>query len=183
VATTNLFDPAVTPNSFAYDAGVLSAVIGGERRAIGITRGGIEFNPNVELRQPEADGIGRHMIAGLDRVTKYQSELSTTIVTIDAEVIALLGMGATAGGVTTPTPAGTTVPTASLIEAPWLELVTSGGDELRIEFDYGAITEWSMSTEDQNEAEVELTIQARVDPTRPDYTTNLADYRIVTVAA
>ncbi len=179
MATITLpFNPVTGGGSFAYDAGVLSHLVGGARTAFGLSKGGLEFNPNVEVRQPEYDGR-RVMVAGLDRVIGFGAEMSGTIITVTDDILEKLVMGGPAvGGLWRPTNANVSIAKESLIVAPQLELARSDGTGIYVAFPFGYVTEWSASTTDKEEAEIEFTLQSRVDAEAVGFTGLQSDYVI-----
>jgi hypothetical protein len=172
-----------TADSIAYDVAVVSYDSGAGRVALGISKGGTGFMPGVEYRQPEFDGR-RHMIAGFDRVVGYASKIEGTFIEFsDALTAALMPGGTTAGTTTTPPDAGTSIAVGDLLLSPRFTLIKADGSSEYYEGDYGLVTKWEIKTKDKEEAEIELTIEFRVDSTAEGYTTDAPDFRRVTVAA
>jgi hypothetical protein len=178
---------AATPNNLVLDTGVFSYLVGSTETFVGVTRGEMGFEPNIEYRQPEYNGR-RHMMAGMDRIVGFGSRMTgIALMEIDATILALLLPGATAGvvgDVTTLTPedAGVTIAKGSLIKNPKLTYQISGGGLYQVEFDYGLVVEKTLNTADKDEGSYEITIEARVDPAAVGYTTDMADFREIFTA-
>ncbi len=181
------FDPTTTPGKMSTQVGLVSAIVGGTRTPLGVTKGGADFNPETKTRAAEYDGRV-HIAVGTDEIVEHgPSKIVFTVVEFPEKVLNLLapgGTSVTAAGVTTMTPlaARRAIVAANLITAPWWELTFKDGSILRFEFDYGIVTNPEMlNTRDKDEASTRITIEARVDPTKPGYHTDMADYRRVIV--
>ena len=175
------FDPTTTPGKMTTQVGVVSAIVGGQRVPLGVTKGGADFMPETKMRAAEYDGR-RHIAVGTDEIIEHgPSKMRFTVVEFSDKVLSLITPGATvAGTTTTPLDAGVALTEGMLIEAPWYELTLKDGTVIRIEFDYGIVTDApTLNTKDKDEASMQITIEARVDPTKPGYTTDGADYRRV----
>lgn len=179
------FNANSTPGRVVFDAGVLSSVVGGARIPIGVSKGGVSFDPGMETRQAEYDGR-RVMIAGLDRVTEYDARFEGTIIELsDALLTALMPGSTTAGTTTTPLPASRTITPAMHLVLPRMTILRGDGQYVSWEFDLGLVTEWDVDTSDKEEAEISVTIGARVDPTAPGFATHKTDtppYRMIVEA-
>lgn len=179
------FNPTSTPGRVVFDAGVLSAIIGGVRTPLGVSKGGVSFTPGMEIRQAEYDGR-RVMIAGLDRVTEYDARFEGTLIELsDALLTSLMPGSTTAAGVTTPLPASRTITTAMMLELPRMTLLRGDGQYVSWEFDRGLVTEWDVDTTDKEEAEISITIGARVDPLAAGFAaagTDTPPYRLIVEA-
>lgn len=174
------FNPITGGGSFAYDAGILSHIVGGQRVALGLSTGGLQFTPDTATRQPEYDGR-RVLVAGLDRVVGGEdgSEFSGTIKTLTDDMIEKLVMGGPAvGGLWRPPTANLSIPKTSLIEAPRLELMRASGTGVYVELPFGFVAEWSIQTTDKEEAEVDVSIRSRVNADAPGFTGLEGDYVI-----
>src|SRR5215207_2295159 len=94
-----------TPIDVIYDVGVLT--FGGgleDGTPLGVTRGGVNFNPNKTYRQVQGDGL-KNNIGGLDRVTEWDVEFTGTLIQFGSDLIPYFDPGATGSGTVIPGPA------------------------------------------------------------------------------
>lgn len=173
------FNPDTTPTDVIYDVGVLTY---GGGIYLGLTRGGVEFNPNKEYRHPEFDGL-RARIAGLDRVVDANAEFTGTLVQFGPELIPYFDPGATGTGTITPGLASVPIAIGSYLDAPTLTYLRAGGGTFSVVFEKGLVTNWSLSGEDKSEAEVEFTIEARLDMDAEDFSTDKIPWTYVVTDA
>ena len=179
------FDPTTTPGKMTTNVAVVSAIIAGVRTPLGVTKGGADFQSESKMRAAEYDGR-RHIAVGTEEIIEHgPSKMTFTAVEFSEKVLNAQMPGATISGDTaTPKAAGLALEAGDLLEAPWYELTLKDGSILRYEFDYGVVVEGpNVNSKDKDEASMKVTIEARVDPTKPGYTTDGADYRRVITPA
>jgi hypothetical protein len=178
------FDPTTTPGKMTTQVGVVSALISGTRVPLGVTKGGADFNPETKTRAAEYDGR-RHIAVGTDEIIEHgPSKMTFTVVEFSDKVLSyLMPGGTTSGDTTTPLDAGVAITAGMMLEAPWHELTLKDGTIIRHEFDFGlVVSPPTLNTKDKDEASMQVTIESRVDPTQPGYTSDMADYRRVVTA-
>lgn len=134
---------------------------------VGVSRGGLSFDPGKQTRNIEFDGK-RSPIKGLDRVTGWLSKIMGTIIEFAATEIAKLEPGethATVGAVTTYTPkaAGSLYASGDYLTDVRLFFERSGGNYAAIYFPSGIVNKWGpLRGQDNNEAEIPIEIEARL---------------------
>jgi hypothetical protein len=158
----------VKPTDVMVDAGVLyrrnpdgSNLIG-----VGPSRGGLQFNPNRENRNVEFDGK-TSMIAGLDRTTATNPQITGTLIDLSAANFGMYEPGMTSaqsGSVLRIKPLQAT---EFLAEGAYIyDLLWIGrGQQNNIKvvgFPCALVTQYDISAEDKNEAGAQVTIEARI---------------------
>ena len=179
-----MFPGYVKPTDVMVDAGVLykrdpdgSSLIG-----IGPSRGGLTFNPNGTIRNIEFDGKTTP-IAGLDRFTERNAEITGTFIDLSAANFGMYEPGSTSaesGSVLRISPLKSTeFLTAGdyIYDVLWIGRAQDNRIKV-VGFPCGLITKYQISAEDKNEAGAELTIEARVPEDATDI--NICPYRIFT---
>ena len=180
------FNPLTTPGKMSTNVGVVSALIDGVRTPLGVTKGGADFNPETKWRAAEFDGR-RHIAAGTEEVIEHgPSKITFTVAEFPDHVLEALfpgGTGTLAGGLQ-PRAAGLALTAGDYLQAPRWELTLKDGSIVRVEFDLGIVANSpTLNTKDKDEATAQVVIEARVDPTKPGYTTDAADYTLTIVPA
>lgn len=178
------FDPTTTPGRMTTNVGVVSAIINGTRTPLGVTKGGADYMDDTKMRAAEFDGR-RHIAIGTDEVVEYASKIRFTTVEFSDKVIGTFHPGATeVGGAITPIRAGVQITMGMMLLEPWFELTLKDGTILRYIFDAGLVTDLGpLNTKDKDEASRQVTLSARVDSTKPGYTTDDPDFTLVIVPA
>lgn len=178
------FDPLTTPGKMTTNVGVVTGIIqapfgdGVTRVPLGVTKGGSDFEAAQKWRAAEFDGR-RHIAVGTEEVIDQgPSKMVFTTVEFSDKVWAAITPGATSDGTTTtPIDAGVALTEAQYIKEPWHELTLKDGTIIRHKFDYGIVVDSpNVNTKDKDEASMKVTIESRVDPTKPGYTTDAPDY-------
>jgi hypothetical protein len=181
---------ATFPNDVIYDTGILSHEVAAAQVPIGMTRGGNNFRREPEIRNPPFDGK-RHEIATMNRIvgwgnTRYEGNL-LQFPTAQATKLEPGSTQATAGtpAVTTTTPiaAGTVIALGFLMVKPRITWNRGSGGTFAVEFYYGLITRWELSSQDKDEGVMAYTILPQVDPAMSGYNTNIAPFKLLETAA
>lgn len=150
------------PSDALLDSGVL--FVGST--AIGVSRGGLNFDPGRQIRNIPFDGK-RSDVKGLDRVTGWDAKISGTLLEFAATDIARLEPGSTSavvGGTTTITPktAGTLFASGDYLTDVHLIFERAGGGYAAVYFAQGFVNRWGpLKGSDNAEAEVGIEISAR----------------------
>jgi hypothetical protein len=168
------------PDDVIYDAAVFSAVIDGTRQTLGMLEGEPGFDPKAEYRNPTFNGK-RHRVAGMTRVTGWDSEFKFTLKQIGATSRALLFPGSTetvVGSETeiAPKSAGELFAVSDLLEAPQLAWARGDGGLWIVRFYYGFVEDAKVNGKDKEEAGIEVLVKAEVDPTMTDYSTDMCPF-------
>lgn len=169
------------PTEAMIDAGVLYLRDPSSSNLIGMgpSRGGLTFNPNREMRNIEFDGK-TSMIDGLDRILRYNPQLTGGLIDFSQKSLGYYEPGSTAGssgssarvtplGATTILEAG-----AYLKDVLWI----SRNQDNRIKvvgFPRAVVTEYEVVGEQDNETIANVTIEARIPRDATDI--NTAPYR------
>lgn len=175
------------PANVLLDVAVLSREIASTVTPFGVSRGGMSFNPNKEMRNVEFDGK-RAPIAGLDRVTGFKPTIEGTFIQLGTAQIDDLEPASSVATSTgtpstftiTPYDASTLIAVGDLITNLRMRYNRLGGGYVDIIFPTAICTQYEVSGQDNNEAEVKATFEARQTPT-DGTTTDDAPYRIVVI--
>lgn len=184
----SMFDPLTTPGRTTTQVAVMSGIIpnrGGGRELLGATKGGADLNLAERWRAAEFDGR-RHIAIGTEeKIENGPSRMTATVIEFSDKVLAMLTPGGEVNGnTTTPIRAGVALTRGQYILEPWYEVTLSDGTVIRWEFDAGIVIEApDVATRDKEEATLRIVIEARVDPTKPGYSTDDPDYRRIVVPA
>lgn len=155
---------ATLPTDVLLDSGVL--YIGGS--VFAATRGGLQFNPNKEMRNIEFDGK-RAPIRGLDRVTAVAPVISGTVIELTPADIPTFEPGATtvaaATGVTRyiGKQAGTLLVSGDYITDVRVIWQRGNGAYVQVRFAAALVSSWQIAGTDNEEAAISIEIAARLD--------------------
>lgn len=174
---------ASLPADIILDAGLLYLA----NTLIAATRGGLRFNPGIEMRNVEFDGK-RSDIGGLDRVTLYAPTIEGTLIEFGATEIGYLMPGAgvsVVGGVTTITPidASVLITNAQLLTNLRALWPRGSGGFAEVNFPKAICTQFGLEGEDNSEVGVPCTFAARLDMSVGGAVTDDAPYRIRLISA
>lgn len=132
------------------------------------TRGGLQFNPNKEMRNIEFDGK-RTAIKGLDRTTSVAPVISGTVIELAPTDISTIEPGATSASPVS----GTTRYTGKVMgtlyaSGDYLSDVRciwerGSGGYVQIRFASAIMKSYQMSGTDNEEATIQIEIEARLD--------------------
>jgi hypothetical protein len=154
------------PSQFGYDAAVLR--VGGTRRFV--SRGGITFDPGIEMRDPEFDGK-QSPIAGTHRITARQATITGRFKDLAPAAMMMYEPGSTSDGsspnVITPKVGREFLSTSEYLADVECILNKSDGKTNTAVFDYMLVTQYRIITQDKDEADVELTLVGCLDPSSP----------------
>lgn len=176
---------ARTPTDMLVDTGILKVgAVGAATTILGVSRGGLQFDPGTTIREAEFDGR-RSPTMGLDRKSFIRPKITGTMLQLAQEDIAIFDAGASVASAGIPL-VHTITPKAAdafLVEADYrkVELVynRAGGGTVTIAFDRALFTKYGPITgTDANEAEIPVEIEARGNPsalTGAPYTILVAD--------
>lgn len=151
------------------------------RTKVGASRGGLEFDPGVEIRTLQYDGQ-RHKKAGHDRTTGWDSKFTGTMLELSADTAAMLESGATitdtaavvgppavpATRKITPKSADALFAIGDYVEGPRLTWLRGNGGTFSVCADYGKVTQYKIGSKDKDEGEVPITIEHRAAPDADD---------------
>lgn len=154
------------PTDTILDMAVLRYDVGGTPTVVGVSRGGLKFDPGITLKEMEYDGR-RSPIVGGDRVSFRRPNFSGTLLLMGPEDWRIYepacgGTGTTPGTVT-PKAAGAPFVIGEYLKTVSLTYARSGPGLVVVTFMYGLCTKYEVNATDQNEGEVPLTIEARLD--------------------
>lgn len=140
---------------------------------IGASRGGLQFSPGMEMRSVEYDGR-RAKKMGLDRVVSWDPKITGKMLQASPENLQMLEPGHTSAIVAgvdpevdtqtiTPKAASTMLVVGEYLANVRLEYRRGNGGTWAVCFPYGIVTQWALAGQDNNEAEFDITIEARGD--------------------
>jgi hypothetical protein len=138
------------------------------RTPIGVSRGGLTFNPNKEVRNIEFDGK-RAKISGLDRVIDVNPVIEGTFIQLGTVQIPIFETGVTtaagSGNVTT----DHTPQNADLLYGPedyinnlTLVFQRQAGGFVQVRFYQAVVSTYNWAGTDKSEAEIRATFEARL---------------------
>lgn len=169
------------PTEAMIDAGVLYLRDPSTSNLIGMgpSRGGLTFNPNREMRNIEFDGK-TSMIDGLDRVLRYNPQLTGGLIDFSRKSLGYYEPGSTSGDSGSSARVSPINATVFLEAGAYLKdvLWISRNQDNRIKvvgFPTALVTEYEVVGEQDNETIANLTIEARVPRDATDI--NVAPYR------
>lgn len=153
----------------------------------GLTEGGVDFDPGRTDRQVTGDGI-RAPIAGLEYPIDYNSHLKFKIKQFASSNVAVLEPGAdaaTVGSTTTYTPlaCGTLYTSGDYLEDVMAVGQRGDGGLFVVHFPVGKVIKWKLDTKDKVEGMIDVDIQAYLDGTEAETSTDGCPYRIIDVTA
>lgn len=175
---------AATLGATTYGAGVL--MIGSTY--LGVSKGGVTFDPGREIRQVEFDGLVSPIV-GNDRVVGWRPTISGTFLEASDANLAKLEFGVALVGATqpkiiTPLPANTYLVKATHYVADARLIVDRGdGTMIAYHFPYGVVASYTYKTNDKGEGEFSVTIEARLDPAGTPLALDVCPYRVETRSA
>jgi hypothetical protein len=178
---------ATLPDDTLVDVAVLSRDVASTPTTFGVSRGGLTFTPTKEMRNVEFDGK-RSPVAGLDRITAHGATISGTFIQFgtaqltNLEPSSSIATATSTAGTThtlTPQPASTLIAEGDLIANLTLTYQRLGGGTVKVIFPFAICTEYELSGEDNSEAEISATFEARLGATAAATSTDTAPYSIV----
>jgi hypothetical protein len=147
------------------------------------TRGGIQFNPNKEMRNIEFDG--KHAaIKGLDRTTTAAPMISGSVIELSPADIPVIEPGATSStassGITryTGKAMGTLYAPADYLADVRCIWERGSGGYVQVRFASAIVRSWQMSGTDNEEAAIQIEIEARIDMSVSGNTVTMLPYSI-----
>lgn len=160
--------PRYTLNEFLVDAGML--YVGVAPVGWGATRGGLTFEPNSELRQPEADGITTP-IDGTLRPIRYGSIITGRMMDASAASMARLIPGHTSDGsspnnVITPPNARVFITTGQSLPNVILIHRNSSNNHQATWFPKAIVRRWNKVSPDSDEGTFDIEILALLKSTQ-----------------
>lgn len=153
------------PSDCLLDSGVL--YVGSN--IVGVSRGGLSFDPGRTWRNTEFDGK-RSPVKGLDRIAGFASKIAGTMLEFGTEELPQFEPGSTSDSGTptntfTPKAAGVVLSSGDYLTNVRLVFERGNGKYAAVLFAVGLVTEYSLKGQDNSEAEVQITIEARLDIT------------------
>lgn len=150
------------PSDALLDSGVL--YVGST--PIGVSRGGLSFDPGRQVRNIPFDGK-RSDVKGLDRITGWDAKISGTLLEFAGTDIARFEPGSTNATVSTtttytPKSAGTIFASGDYLTDVRLIFERAGGGYAAVYFAQGFVDKWGpLKGSDNAEAEIGIQISAR----------------------
>ncbi len=149
----------------------------------GLTEGGVDFDPGKTDRQVTGDGI-RAPIAGLEYPIDYNSHMKFKIKQFASSNVGVLEPGATqVGDVITPLACGTLYTAGDYLTDVMAVGQRGDGGLFVVHFPVGKVIKWKLDTKDKVEAMIDVDIQAYLDGTAAETSTDGCPYRILDVTA
>jgi hypothetical protein len=153
------------PTDVLLDSGVL--YVGSN--VVGVSRGGLNFDPGKEYGNIGFDGK-RSKVKGLDRVTGWDPKISGTLLEFGTEEMPQLEPGsvndaASPTATITPKAASTLLAAGNYLDNVRLVFERGNGKYAAVLFTCGLLTQWSLKGSDNGEGEIAVTIEARLDIT------------------
>ena len=177
------------PDDCLLDSGVFFL----DATPIGVTRGGTRFDPGKEVRNIEYDGK-RSNVAGLDRITMYNSTLGATLIefgsTDSGNQISRLEQGSStddSGGESspmgtvktyTPKAAGAFFTAGEYAANLRVVFERSGGGYAAVHFPIAFVARYSIQSQDKNEAGIDAEFHARLSAADADTNPGKCPYEI-----
>ena len=147
---------ASTPDSLVLNVGVLSV----NGTPIGVSQGGLDFDPGRTDRQVEGDGF-RAPIAEMEYPIDYKAVIKGSFITLDSTFLGYLEPGGTVvGGTTTPIACGTRYATGDYLTNVTLDMDRGDGSTWTVKFGTARVTKWSLDSKDKREGLVKVEIMA-----------------------
>jgi hypothetical protein len=173
---------ARTPTDMLIDTGVLSMLVTAVDTVIGVSRGGLTFDPGFALKEIDYDGR-RAPIVGGDRVSFRRPTISGTMLQLGPEDWRIMEPGAAGTvNVVTPKPAGLLLVIGEYVPSLTLTFSRSGPGTVKIKFPYALCTKYGpVGGKDEAEAEIAVTFEARLDRADVLNTDNTLPY-IITIS-
>lgn len=155
--------------------------------SFGLTEGGVDFDPGRTDRQVTGDGI-RAPIAGLEYPIDYNSHLKFKVKQFSSANVAVLEPGATAdtvGSTTTYTPleCGTLYTSGDYLEDVMAVGQRGDGGLFVVHFPVAKVIKWKLDTKDKVEGMIDVDLQAYLDGTAAETSTDGCPYRILDITA
>lgn len=149
----------------------------------GLTEGGVDFDPGKTDRHVTGDGI-RAPIAGLEYPIDYNSHLKFKIKQFATSNVDVLEPGSTqVGDVITPIACGTLYVAGDYLTDVMAVGQRGDGGLFVVHFPVGKVIKWKLDTKDKVEAMIDVDIQAYLDGTEAETSTDGCPYRILDVTA
>lgn len=177
----NAWNQGVTQLSIGLDSGIL--YVGNVQ--LGVSVGGLKFDPKKTMRNIPFDGQ-RSAIAGNDRVTKFDAEISGKFIQSDItaflnyEAAASSSSGSSGNVINTLTVvnASTLIPVGSLLQNLRLIWKLGSNNYMQVRFYRAIVEKYTGTTKDNAEVEIDSTFMARLDLTVSGLTTDSPPYII-----
>jgi hypothetical protein len=158
---------ARTPTDLLIDIGILSYDVAAVDTVLGVSRGGLQFDPGITIKELEYDGR-RSPIVGGDRISYRKPTISGSMLQLGPEDWRLFeagagGTGSTPGTVV-PKLAGLSLVIGEYVKNLTLTFTRSGGGTGKVKFPYALCTKYGpVGGKDNDEAEIPVTFEARLD--------------------
>ena len=151
------------PQDTILDTGLLSTEIAAVDTVVGVSRGGLRFDPGIALREIDYDGK-RAPIVGGDRISFRRPVISGTMLQVGPEDLRIYEPAAAGAlDVVTPKPAGTPFVIGEYLKNLKLKYKKSDGQTVTVTFPYAICTKYDIHGTDNNEGEVAVAFEARLD--------------------
>jgi hypothetical protein len=158
---------ARTPTDQIIDIGVLSYDVSGVDTVLGVSRGGLGFDPGIDLHEQQYDGQ-RSPIVGGDRISYRRATISGNMLQLGPEDHRIFepaagGTGSTPGTVL-PKAAGISFVIGEYVKNLTLTFTRSGGGTVKYRFPYAICKKYGpIAPKDNDEAEISVNFEARLD--------------------
>lgn len=156
-----------TPTDILIDTGVLSYDVAAVDTVLGVSRGGLQFDPGITLHALDYDGR-RSPIIGGDRISYRAPTISGSMLQLGPEDWKIFEPGAggtgSAPGTVLPKLAGLSLVIGEYVKNLTLTFTRSGGGTAKIKFFYALCTKYGpVGGKDNDEAEIAVNFEARLD--------------------
>ena len=156
-----------TPTDILIDTGVLSYELTLVDTVLGVSRGGLQFDPGITIHQLDYDGR-RSPIIGGDRISYRASTISGSMLQLGPEDWKLFEPGGSgvgsAPGTVIPKLAGLALLIGEYVKNLTLTFTRSAGGTVKIRFPYALCVKYGpVGGKDNNEAEIAVNFEARLD--------------------
>jgi hypothetical protein len=166
---------STTPDNLVLDVGVLSV----DGVPIGISQGGLDFDPGITERQIEFDGA-RAPIAEMEYRVDYKSVIKGSFIELSSEFLALMEPGGSvAGGITTPIPCGQRYAAGDYMTNVVMLQQRGDGSTFAVKFATAKIVKWKLDSKDKRETKIDCEIMAYLSRSEAVISTDTCPYTLV----
>lgn len=167
---------ATMPADVILDTAVLKVDRAAVSTKVGASRGGLNHDPGTQWRYAEHDGQ-RKKLVGLDRVAGWDPKITGKLLQLNSANLKMVEPGHTRASTgiapnvvetITPQAASTLLVEGEYLENVRLEYLRGNGGTFAVVYPFGLVTQWKLASQDNNEAEFDVTIEARDDAAADD---------------
>lgn len=153
-----------TPTDLLFDTGVLRMDVAAVATVIGVSRGGLNFDPGTDLHEIEYDGRKAPIVGG-DRVQFRRPTISGNMLQAGPEDLRIYEPGGSGTvNVVTPKPAGFPLVIGEYVKNLSLTFARTGGGLWKVTFAYALCKKYGpIGPKANDEGEIPVTFEARLD--------------------